>query len=309
MFPHTLFGMAGVRADSKRGGGSGDSRRPADGFLWDVSSPSRPISLPGVRAAGFTDRGLTPPQLRLIPHPALTLILVFDGSISVENEAGQRLRGSLVLAPGFGQVLRSAQLQTFGCLQLRLSPPVARAVLGGVAAEIDGVLELEDLWGRHAAGLIDELAGHTSWASRFALTERWLIERLSAGGPMTPEIAWAWKRVTQSRGTIRIEQLAADLGWSRRRLWERFRSEVGMTPKRATKLVRFDHAVHRLAVGQPPASVAAEVGFSDQSHLHRDVAAFTGRTPSTVGAEPFLAVDGIAWGWPGRASGGRDSNR
>lgn len=301
MFPLTLFAMAGVREDSTRGG---DGGQPADGLLWDVSVPSRPISLPGVQAAGFTDRGLTPPQLRLIPHPALTLILVFDGNIWVQNEAGQRLKGSLVLAPGFGQVLSSTQLQTFGCLQLRLSPPVARAVLGRAAAEIDGILQLDDVWGRRAAELVDGLASHSSWNSRFALTERWLIERLSAGASMTPEIAWAWKRVTRSRGTIRVEQLAADLGWSRRRLWARFRSEVGMTPKGATKLVRFDHAVHRLAVGQPPASVAAEVGFSDQSHLHRDVAAFTGLTPSTVGDEPFLAVDGLAWGWPDRTSGG-----
>ncbi len=61
------------------------------------------------------------------------------------------------------------------------------------------------------------------------------------------------------------------------------------------KLVRFDHAAHRLVAGEGAARVAADAGYADQSHLHRDVVAFTGVTPATVAAEPFLAVDDIAW--------------
>jgi hypothetical protein len=46
--------------------------------------------------------------------------------------------------------------------------------------------------------------------------------------------------------------------------------------------------------------VAADAGYTDQSHVHRDVMSFTGLTPTTVVNEPFLAVDDVAWGWPGR---------
>jgi methylphosphotriester-DNA--protein-cysteine methyltransferase len=55
---------------------------------------------------------------------------------------------------------------------------------------------------------------------------------------------------------IRIEQLAAELGWSRKRLWAQFHSQIGLPPKRAAKLVRFDHAVHGLVAGQDTAAVA-----------------------------------------------------
>ncbi|WKY56275.1 helix-turn-helix domain-containing protein [Nocardia seriolae] len=71
-------------------------------------------------------------------------------------------------------------------------------------------------------------------------------------------------------GRFRVEQLATDLGWSRQRLWSRFGSQLGLTPKRAARLVRFDHAVHRLVHGHSPARVAAETGYADQSHLTRD---------------------------------------
>jgi AraC-like DNA-binding protein len=60
-------------------------------------------------------------------------------------------------------------------------------------------------------------------------------------------------------------------------------------------LVRFDQAVHRLAAGNDIARVAADSGYADQSHLHRDVVAFTGATPAAVSGAPWLAVDGIAW--------------
>ena len=53
-------------------------------------------------------------------------------------------------------------------------------------------------------------------------------------------------------------------------------------------------------LGEGTARVAADTGYADQSHLHRDVMAFTGATPATVAGELFLAVDDIAW--PSRAA-------
>jgi AraC-like DNA-binding protein len=105
-----------------------------------------------------------------------------------------------------------------------------------------------------------------------------------------------------SRGQVRVEQLAAEAGWSRKRLWSRFGSQVGLTPKRAAQLIRFDHAAHRLAAGDSAALVAADSGYADQSHLHRDVMAFAGVTPTAVAAAPWLAVDDIAWAAPRRPS-------
>jgi methylphosphotriester-DNA--protein-cysteine methyltransferase len=101
-----------------------------------------------------------------------------------------------------------------------------------------------------------------------------------------------------SREQVRVEQLAAETGWSRQRLWSRFRSQIGLTPKRAAQLIRFDHAAHRLAAGHSAALVAADSGYADQSHPHRDAATFTGVTPRAVAAAPWLAVDHIAWAAP-----------
>lgn len=274
---------------------------PDDGMLWDIDCPTLPNRPPGVTMAGFTDRGITPPQLRLIPHPAVTLILVFDGTVAVEDGHGRLHRGGFAIGPGFGDALRGLNVDAFSCLQVRLSPVVAHALLGGAVAELETVVGLDALLGRDADRLNDRLAAGRTWQQRFAAVDRWLADRWEGSSPTDPEVAWSWQRIASRRGAVRVEQLATELGWSRKRLWSRFGSQLGLSPKRAAKLVRFDHAVHRLVAGGPPALVAAEGGYTDQSHLHRDVAAFTGLTPGTIAAEPFLAVDDVAWGWPGRA--------
>jgi AraC-like DNA-binding protein len=270
-----------------------------DGVLWDIACPVQPSRVPGVAMAGFRDRGITPPGLRLIPHPAVTLVLVFGGTVAVEDATGRQQEGSFVAGLGLGEVLRALRVDAFECLQVRLSPLVAHAVLGGAVAELDGALvALDDLWGQEAARITEHLGDLSSWEDRFALTDAWLARRCAAAFQVAPEVAWAWRGIVAGRGMVRIEDLAAELGWSRKRLWSRFHAQIGLSPKRAAKLVRFDHAVHGLVAGQNAAAVAADGGYADQSHLHRDVVAFTGLTPATVVNEPFLAVDDIAWGWP-----------
>lgn len=227
----------------------------------------------------------------------MTLLLEFGaGSPVLDCAAGQQ-RGSLVAGPGLGTggAVR-ARGENVECVQVRLSPVIARAILGASPADLDGtVVSLADLWGREASRIRDQLGDVSSWQDRFAFTDALLARRHEAGPSVDPEVAWAWRRIVGSHGLARVDGLAAEVGWSRKRLWSRFRSQLGLPPKRAVKLVRFDHAAHRLVAGEGAAQVAADAGYTDQSHLHRDVTAFPGATPATVADEPFLAVDDIAW--------------
>lgn len=269
--------------------------------VWGVECPQRPSRVAGVTMAGFRVRDLE--ALRIVPHPAVTLLLEFGaGSPVIDCAAGRQQRGSIVAGPGLGSAgAVRARGENVECVQVRLSPVIACAVLGASPADVDGaVVSLGDLWGREASRIREQLGDVSSWQDRFALTDALLARRHQAGPPVDPEVAWAWHRIAVSRGLIRVDGLAAEVGWSRKRLWSRFRSQLGLPPKRAVKLVRFDHAAHRLVAGEGAAQVAADTGYADQSHLHRDVMAFTGATPATVAGEPFLAVDDIAW--PGRGT-------
>ena len=260
----------------------------------DVTVPRQSLRLPGMSMAGFRQNVPALVDIAMVAHPSVTLVVdLTEGEGIVYDAHGRHQRGSFVagLLPG--------QLRAGGwrgeSLQIRLSPVVAATVLG-VSAELTGtVAALEDVWGRDARQVEDRLRAARSWDERFTIAADVLGRRLGARPPADPEVARTWRRTLTSRGRVRVDGLADEVGWSRKRLWSRFRSQLGITPKRAAQLVRFDHAAHLLAAGHPAASVAADSGYVDQSHLHREVKAIAGLTPSGVAAAPWLAIDDVAW--------------
>jgi AraC-like DNA-binding protein len=68
---------------------------------------------------------------------------------------------------------------------------------------------------------------------------------------------------------VDLEQLSALTGLSRFSLVHSFSRQVGMPPHAFQTHVRIEKARALLEVGIPPAMVAADVGFFDQSHLNR----------------------------------------
>lgn len=260
--------------------------------------PRQPVRLPGVGLAGFRQRGPAHVEITMVAHPSVTLFVDLSNENSlVHDTRGGRACGSAVvgLAPGdlrFG--CRAAG--GIECLQIRLSPVLAAAVLGA-STDLGGaaVVSLEDVWGREAGRVEERLRAATSWDERFTIALDALGRRMGARPSPDPEVAAAWEMMLTRRGRVRVDSLANEVGWSRKRLWSRFRSQIGVTPKHAARLVRFDHAAHLLAAGNAAAQVAAVSGYVDQAHLHREVRAFTGVTPAGVAAAPWLAVDDVAW--------------
>jgi AraC-like DNA-binding protein len=245
--------------------------------------------------AGFRQRVPAAGDIAMVAHPSVTLLIDLseEGSLGYEIH-GRYQRGSVVvgLLPGD---LRAAGRAGFDCLQIRLEPAVAAAVLGATSELSGAVVALEDVWGRDAGRAEERLRATASWDERFAIAMDVLGRRLGNRPVADPEVAHTWRRTLTSRGRVRVDGLADEVGWSRKRLWSRFRSQLGITPKRAAQLVRFDHAAHLLAAGHAPASVAVESGYVDQSHLHREVKAFTGLTPTAVAVAPWLGIDDVAW--------------
>ncbi|SEH03662.1 Helix-turn-helix domain-containing protein [Nonomuraea solani] len=245
--------------------------------------------------AGFRHRAPAFTDIAMVAYPSVTLLVdLSEGEGVVYETRGRRERGSVVvgLLPGD---LRAAGRGAGECLQIRLEP-VAAAALFGASNELSGtVVALADVWGRDAGRAEDRLRAAASWDERFTIAADILGRRLGAHAPVDPQVAYAWRRTLTSRGRVRVDGLADEVGWSRQRLWSRFRSQLGITPKRAARLVRFDHAAHLLAAGHAAAGVATESGYVDQSHLNREVTAFAGLTPTALAVAPWLAIDDVAW--------------
>ncbi|MFD5137201.1 helix-turn-helix domain-containing protein [Streptomyces sp. NPDC058378] len=172
-------------------------------------------------------------------------------------------------------------------VQVSLTPLGARAVYGMPAAALaHQLVPLDALLGSLGAELTDRLRAATSWTARFAVLDEVFLLAVGRGGDrvprVRPEVAEAWRRLAAARGRVQVGAVAAELGWSRRYLTERFRDEVGLSPKTFARVLRFEHA-HELATAHDPlpwAAVATLSGYADQAHLVRDWGEFTGRSPT-----------------------------
>lgn len=69
---------------------------------------------------------------------------------------------------------------------------------------------------------------------------------------------------------------------SKRSAQRHFAENTGLTQKSFTKIERAQEAVRQLKAGKKPSDVAADVGYTDQSHLARDLRTIMGVKPSDV---------------------------
>jgi methylphosphotriester-DNA--protein-cysteine methyltransferase len=88
--------------------------------------------------------------------------------------------------------------------------------------------------------------------------------------------------ISMSVGTARVSQITKKIGLSERQFLRRFQRAVGLTPKQFARVVRFRAAAVDVAMRDAKSwgEVAAQRGYSDQSHLVRDFAELLGMTPT-----------------------------
>lgn len=95
-------------------------------------------------------------------------------------------------------------------------------------------------------------------------------------------MAQAWQRLLITAGGVPIGRIAKEVGWSHKHLIAKFKQQVGLPPKTAARLVRFDQVWHRVDGHRQRdwGQIAADSGYADQAHLIRDFRQFTGTTPT-----------------------------
>ncbi|MEV0623393.1 helix-turn-helix domain-containing protein [Nonomuraea sp. NPDC050404] len=177
-------------------------------------------------------------------------------------------------------------------LEVRLAPLGAYTILGVPTSEVSARLaDLSELLGSDSDRLLEQVRAAPSWDRRFQLVDHYLLRRAQDGPRPAVEVAFAWKQLLASRGTAAIRTIAADVGWSHKHLIAKFRQQVGLPPKTAARLVRFNRLLACLDRSAPPAwqQIAAECGYADQAHLARDFREFTGTTPTSFvdGSRPL----------------------
>ncbi|MEV1015018.1 helix-turn-helix domain-containing protein [Micromonospora sp. NPDC049801] len=250
------------------------------------------------RYIGYRERADVPLVRRETAGAFVVLILGWGAPLDVTDPRGAERGVERVDSFVAGTFDGWCTTRTVGVgegVELLLTPLTARRVLGLPLVELTNrAVGLDQLPGGWLDRLRGRLADAGGWPQRFALLDAALADRLAASPPVDARLDWAWRWLTASGGRGAVGELAAELGWSRRHLAARFREDVGLPPKTAARLMRFQHARAALrdaaATGSPPgrgravdwAEVAVRCGYYDQSHLIRDFHQFAGATPAAL---------------------------
>jgi AraC-like DNA-binding protein len=226
------------------------------------------------------------------PPPCLTLMVSIGKPLRTH-------RGGLPQAWIAGLDDRPELVETGGrraAVEVKLAPLGAYRLCGLPLRELTGeVVALEDVFGTSGRVLAEHIELAPDWNSRFELLDAFLACRLDDGMATHPLVEEAWLRLRQTAGGIAIGALAAELGASRRHLSALFTEQVGLGPKTAARLLRFERVRSRLQEEpQCWTKIAYDCGYYDQPHMNREFRELAGITPS----------DFIARQLPGRGTVG-----
>lgn len=283
---------------------------------------------------------VNPELVRHRPHPRLAgLVAGVVGLSEYADEAVERRQpaGSLLpLVVSFGDPLEVLSLSdgegagryssfvagfmpghattrfvgTQRCVQVYLTPLGAYRLLGlpgrDLARRVTGLEEVAPFLG---GSLPERLAETATWAGRIGVVEQALLSTLDAGPEPEPVVAWLWSRICDSGGRGRIDDLVARTGWSHRHVTTRFRTQIGVSPKVAAGVVRFEHATAPIG-GASLVELAVGHGYADQSHFTREVVRYAGEPPRAhLAAQRPTAYTALGVGPAAIGEGSRDGRR
>lgn len=241
--------------------------------LWHLSGPAEPRRTPQP----------------IVPDGCVEIVLNCADPFVRVNGGTHRQPPAMVVGQLTGPVVvvPTGVVDVWG---IRFHPWTAAAGLEiSVDALRESTLALDEVLGANlASDLHDGLRDGGSPVLTAAL-ERWLGRR----APPDRGVRAAVELIAHAGTLPSVRAMSAQLGRSTRWVQRTFRDTVGLSPKMLSRIRRVQRAM-RLATSRPAktwSSIAADVGYFDQSHLVRDFRDIVGVTPSAFAARERTITD------------------
>jgi AraC-like DNA-binding protein len=251
------------------------------------------------RVCGYQEWSSGPLRRVEPPYSGLPLIIGFGEALTVSGDR-YRLEGVTSFVAGLDVAAAVTEGQGHqGGVQLDLTPLGAARILGmPLEALSRQLVRFEDLLGREAVGLSEQLALANGWGPRLRIIQDFALHRAHAHAGPPLLVASVWRRLIASSGRASIEAMADDAGVSRKHLTRQFAHWTGLPPSAYARVLRFDRAVERIKRAPDLvdwAMLAQDCGYYDQPHFNRDFRGFSGMTPSAYLAA-MMPGGGVAAG-------------
>lgn len=176
-----------------------------------------------------------------------------------------------------------------GGLSIFINPPAFELT--------DQCTDLEGITGVVSKNLIEQIGNSLKISDIVEILDHFFQGRCRIHSFAEDCIHQALGIMTARAGNIRIKDVVALTGLSRRQFERRFLSRVGITPKRFCRIKRFYSVLsyHSRFPNSEWADIAATCGYSDQAHLIRECKFFSGKSP-TVYLNSITKIERVLMG-------------
>jgi AraC-like DNA-binding protein len=227
---------------------------------------------------------------RLVPSGTLDLVVnLHEDIVRIDDPHTSvcHVHSGAVAAGAYGRYFVFNNPARTSVIGVHFRPGGALPFMGAPPGELaNRHVDLDLLWGRSAVELRERLCAATTSTERFTILASTLRSRLPDHVPGHPALPFAIGQLARPGCTV--GEVAANVELSRRRFVHVFTRDVGMTPKRLSRVLRFQRASELARRVKAPdwGQLALACGYFDQSHLIKDVGEFAGTTPAGLVGVP-----------------------
>lgn len=235
-----------------------------------------------------------------LPAPSEQAILP-DGCMEMVLNRGDRFHRaagglwerqplSIIVGQTLGPVVVAAT-GTVDLLGIRFHPWGARAFIDEPLVWLRGrIPALDDVSTRLSRLVIDhdgELRDR-GIPETVAALDRMMLRAMRRRSGLGDAVEHAARMITLAEGAVSVSDVAKWINLTGRQLERRFIEEIGISPKRLARILRFQNALAMSRRQQTPnwAGIAAECGYFDQTHMARDFREFGGGNPASLELDP-----------------------
>lgn len=186
----------------------------------------------------------------------------------------------------YGQTIRPIELVMEGNYKLiifQLYPFVLKSFFNVDPKSInDNCYDLMQIDDNKIGHLIQQLKAEAVLKNRINLLSDFLYARFQAKkSTIDFKIRQSLQLILDNKGQLNIGKLCKDLKLNERTFERRFVNEVGISAKKFSQIIQFQHTLEQLTVKDYTklTDIVYTNGFADQSHFIKVFKAFTGKTP------------------------------
>lgn len=172
-----------------------------------------------------------------------------------------------------------SRISTMGVV---LKPGAITALFGIPAGEFrDQIVPVQDICETDTTELKQKLDEAAPPEDKLALLREFLAHCLEPSFQPKPAVIYAAGQLDIKNGMLPIAEILDQTGYSHRWFSKIFKETVGITPKRYSRISRFQHTLRMIRKSSIPdwTSFALSCGYYDQSHFIHDFKHFAGLSP------------------------------